>query len=91
VKALGWAGLFLASAAVLAAPAKSSTGTADELRRATQELMTAVASGDWAVWERYLDDSISYTAEDGRTLTKAQLRDRRDGRDLVWTRAAGKS
>jgi hypothetical protein len=75
MRTLGWAGLFLASAAALAAPAKPSAGTAEELKRATQELMSAVASGNWAVWERYLDDSILYTAEDGRTLTKAQLRE----------------
>jgi hypothetical protein len=75
VRALSWVGLFLASAAAFAAPSKPATGTADELKHATQELMSAVASGNWAVWERYLDDSILYTAEDGRTLTKAQLRE----------------
>jgi hypothetical protein len=77
MRALGGAALLLLTAsasASLAAPAKP-TGVADELKRATQELMSAVASGDWAVWDRYLDDSILYTAEDGRTLTKAQLRE----------------
>ncbi|HEV8231862.1 MAG TPA: DUF4440 domain-containing protein [Thermoanaerobaculia bacterium] len=57
-------------------PASGSSSTiAAELKRATQELMSAVASGDWPVWDKYLDDSVVYTAEDGRTLTKAQLRE----------------
>jgi hypothetical protein len=52
-----------------------SSAVAAELKRATQELMSAVASGDWLVWDKYLDDSVVYTAEDGRTLTKGQLRE----------------
>jgi hypothetical protein len=71
--------LLLAAAASVATPAtkpvKPDAGVAAELRRATQELMSAVAEGNWAVWDKYLDDSILYTAEDGRTLTKAQLRE----------------
>lgn len=80
-----------------------------ELKRATQELLSAIASGDWSVWEKYLDESIVYTAEDGREtdtvfLTPGAPRtrklfvrdasgrvtrmiDRRDGRDIVWTRS----
>jgi uncharacterized protein DUF4440/uncharacterized protein DUF3471 len=62
-----------------AAPATAATPKADpavaaELTRATQELMSAVASGDWSVWDKYLDDSIVYTSEDGRTIGKAQLK-----------------
>lgn len=53
----------------------NQAGVAEELKRATQELMSAVAAGDWAVWDKYLDDSLLYTSEDGRTLTKAQLKD----------------
>jgi len=58
-----------------AAPAGKATGTEAELTRMTNELLAAVASGDWAVWDRYLDDSMVYTSEDGRTLTKAQLKE----------------
>jgi len=76
MRVIGWAGLFLLSASTsLADPGKPPTSVADELKRSTQELMSAVASGDWAVWDKYLDDSISYTGEDGRSLTKAQLRE----------------
>ena len=80
MKPPGCAAVLLLTAVVsVAAPAgkpvQSDAGVAAELRRATQELMSAVAKGDWAVWDKYLDDSILYTAEDGRTLTKAQLRE----------------
>jgi uncharacterized protein DUF4440/uncharacterized protein DUF3471 len=57
------------------ATAEADPAVASELKRATQELMSAVAGGDWAVWDRYLDDSIVYTAEDGRTLTKRELKE----------------
>ena len=56
------------------APAGKANGTEAELRRMTGELLGAVASGDWAVWDKYLDDSMVYTSEDGRTLTKSQLK-----------------
>lgn len=39
----------------------------------TQELLDAMAPGDKAVWDRYLAPECLYAAEDGRTLTKAQL------------------
>lgn len=39
----------------------------------TQELLDAVAPGNKAVWDRYLAPECIYAAEDGRTLTKAQL------------------
>jgi hypothetical protein len=58
-----------------AAPAGKATGTEAELRRMTDELLAAVASGHWAVWDKYLDDSMVSTSEDGRTLTKAQLKE----------------
>jgi hypothetical protein len=58
-----------------AAPAGKAIGTEAELRRMTDELLAAVASGHWAVWDRYLDDSMVYTSEDGRTLTKARLKE----------------
>jgi hypothetical protein len=70
-------GAALLVTAVLLSPeaAKADPAVAAELSRATQELMSAVAEGNWSVWDKYLDESIVYTAEDGRTLTKAQLRD----------------
>ncbi|HEX9286724.1 MAG TPA: DUF4440 domain-containing protein [Thermoanaerobaculia bacterium] len=52
-----------------------AAGTEAELTRMTGELLAAVASGDWAVWDKHLDDSMLYTSEDGRTLTKAQLKE----------------
>ena len=77
MRALRLAGLLLlwAASVASAAPTKPPAGVADELKRATQELMSAIAIGNWAVWDKYLDDSILYTAEDGRTLTKTQLRE----------------
>jgi len=58
------------------APAEKASGrTEAELKKMTGELLSAVASGDWAVWDRYLDDSMIYTSEDGRTMTKAQLKE----------------
>jgi Domain of unknown function (DUF4440)/Domain of unknown function (DUF3471) len=75
------AGLFLLAALLAPGSDKASTtpgaepAVVSELTKATQELMSAIASGNWSVWDRFLDDSIVYTAEDGRTLTKAQLRE----------------
>jgi hypothetical protein len=69
------AALLVLSSFLGASPAPTADPTvAAELKRATQELLSAIAPGDWSVWEKYLDESIVYTAEDGRTLTKAQLR-----------------
>ncbi|HEY3173057.1 MAG TPA: DUF4440 domain-containing protein [Thermoanaerobaculia bacterium] len=68
-------GLALVLVLTSAAPAQKASGTEAELTRMTGELLAAVASGDWAVWDKYLDDSMLYTSEDGRTLTKAQLKD----------------
>lgn len=69
------AGFLFVSALVAAAPVPTrDSAAAAELKRATQELLSAIAPGNWSVWEKYLDESILYTAEDGRTFTKAQLR-----------------
>ena len=84
MRTLGWLLLvvpFLASGladTAFGAPATAGArkdGTEEALKRMTGELLAAVASGDWAVWNKYLDDSVLYTSEDGRTLTKAQLRE----------------
>lgn len=65
--------LFVSLVAAAPVPTRDSAAAA-ELKRATQELLSAIAPGNWSVWEKYLDESILYTAEDGRTFTKAQLR-----------------
>ncbi|HYP28872.1 MAG TPA: nuclear transport factor 2 family protein, partial [Blastocatellia bacterium] len=49
------------------------SATEEELKKITQELLDSVAAGDKAVWDKYLADTCLYSAEDGRTLTKAQL------------------
>jgi ketosteroid isomerase-like protein len=43
------------------------------LERQTQELLDAVTAGDARVWDRYLDETIIYLAEDGTRKTKADL------------------
>jgi hypothetical protein len=43
------------------------------LKRASQQLLDAVARGDTVVWSRYLDPSCLYTDEEGGTATKAEL------------------
>ena len=74
---------------LLPAAARAAAGpTEAELRRMTGELLSAVASGDWAVWDRYLDDSMVYTSEDGRTMTKATMEKRRARLDSVRGLAA---
>ena len=68
-------GLLLGALLAGESAAAASPAVAAELKRATQELMDAVAPGNWAVWEKHLDDSVLFTAEDGRTLGKEQLRE----------------
>jgi hypothetical protein len=43
------------------------------LGRQTQELIDAITTGSAAVWDRYLDAKLLYTAEDGTVYTKAQM------------------
>ena len=43
------------------------------LQRQTQELLNAITSGSAAVWERYLDDAVQVTAEDGKLSGKAEM------------------
>jgi hypothetical protein len=45
----------------------------EELKRATQELLDAVAPGDVAVWRRYLAEGCIYTDEEGTIKTKEDL------------------
>ncbi len=44
-----------------------------QLKRATQELLAAVAPGDAAVWQRHLAEGCIYTDEEGNVKTKADL------------------
>lgn len=53
----------------------SDSATEKELIRIAQELLDAVASGDKAVWEKYVADDVIYTDENWRILTKKQLLD----------------
>jgi|SRR5215207_7014796 len=45
----------------------------ERLKRATQGLLDAVASGDKAVWQRYLAEGSIYADEEGRVWTKDEL------------------
>lgn len=52
-----------------------ATDAEREVKRISQELLDAIASGNKAVWERYLADDCIYSDENGRMLNKAQLID----------------
>jgi hypothetical protein len=45
----------------------------DQLKQATQELLDAVASGDVAVWRKYLAEGCIYTDEEGAVKTREDL------------------
>jgi hypothetical protein len=45
----------------------------EKLKRATQEMLDAVATGDKSVWDRYLAEGSIYADEEGRVLTKDEL------------------
>jgi hypothetical protein len=55
--------------AAVHAPANAET----VLRAQTQEMLDAVAAGNTAVWDRYLDPRMIYLSEAGELQTKAQL------------------
>jgi hypothetical protein len=56
------------------APSTRAPGNTEAVLRAqTQEMLDAVALGDAAVWDRYLDPQITYVSEAGEVETKAQL------------------
>jgi hypothetical protein len=67
------AGLASAVLLPLQRPAQAAEDVAEVLRRQTQEMVDAIATGKVAVWERYLDEKALYTAEDGTVSTKAQM------------------
>jgi len=45
----------------------------EQLKRAMQELLDAVAPGDLAVWQKYLAEGCLYTDEEGNVKTKQEL------------------
>jgi len=51
----------------------AANATVEQLKRATQELLDAVAPGDVAVWERHLAEDCIYTDEEGNVKTKQNL------------------
>jgi Domain of unknown function (DUF4440) len=67
------AGLTSLALLPLQEPTQASEDVAAVLRRQTQEMVDAVSAGSAAVWERYLDEKATYTAEDGTVLTKAEM------------------
>ena len=56
-----------------ATPVAAPENTESILKAQTQELLDAIAVGDRAVWERYLDPEAVYLSEDGELETKASL------------------
>lgn len=60
----------------LVTPQRSATRPneiVEQLKRAAQEMLDAVATGDKAVWERYLADGSIYADEEGNVYTKQDL------------------
>jgi ketosteroid isomerase-like protein len=51
----------------------AANATVEQLKRATQELLDAVAPGDVAVWRRHLAEDCIYTDEEGNVKTKQDL------------------
>jgi ketosteroid isomerase-like protein len=56
-----------------AATQNSRDAIVEQLKRAMQELLDAVAPGDVAVWQKYLADGCIYTDEEGNVMTKEEL------------------
>lgn len=52
--------------------ADASNATVEQLKRATQELLDAIAPGDLAVWRKYLAEDCIYTDEEGNVKTKRE-------------------
>lgn len=69
--------MLAALAGCATAPAASPPRPPDDasaaLRAQTQAMLDAVAVGDSAVWDRYLDPQVIYLSEAGEVETKAQL------------------
>jgi hypothetical protein len=56
-----------------AATQDSRDAIVEQLKRAAQELLDAVAPGDVAVWQKYLAEGCLYTDEEGNIKTKEDL------------------
>lgn len=56
-----------------AAAQNSREAVVEQLKRAMQELLDAIAPGDVAVWQKYLADGCIYTDEEGNVMTKEAL------------------
>jgi hypothetical protein len=72
---------FIVALTSLSAHAQNASGaqnadsniTLEQLKRATQELLDAIAPGRKEVWEKYLAAGSIYADEEGRVLTKDEL------------------
>ena len=54
-------------------PAGAAENVPDILKRQTQEMVDAIATGKASVWDRYLDEGVRYVDESGTVLTKKQM------------------
>ncbi len=52
---------------------RSNDAIVQQLKRAMQELLDAVASGDVAVWQKYLAEGCLFTDEEGNVRTREEL------------------
>ena len=68
-----WALAALVLGARIASPPVSANDVTATLRRQTQELLDAVSAGSAAVWDRYLDSTVSITTEDGSVRSKREM------------------
>ncbi len=60
-------------ARIASPPASANDDVTTTLQRQTQELLDAVSAGSAAVWDRYLDSTVSYTTEDGSVRSKREM------------------
>lgn len=63
----------LALSAIASCAALAAGDVSTVLRSQTQEMVDAVAPGNAAPWQKYVDGRASFTDENGALMTKAQL------------------
>src|SRR5712671_1893255 len=68
-----WKSLLFAVSLALQIPVQASEDVTGILRQQTQELIDAITTGSATVWDRYLDDNLIYTSEDGTVMSKSQM------------------
>lgn len=56
-----------------ATPPKPAADVSQLLQRQTQELLDAITNGTPQVWDKYLDEKVQFTAEDGSLAGKAKM------------------